>query len=58
MAKATTQQLYQAECDPACGFLTRDHSEPELVSFLIAHCINTHGKTLSEKDARGIIRRL
>ena len=58
MAKTVTQQLYQVECDPACGFLTRNHNEAELIPFVITHCLNTHSKTLSEKDARGLVRRL
>ena len=58
MAKTATQQLYQVECDPACGFLIRNHNEAEIVPIVIGHCLNTHNKVLSVEDARKGVQRL
>ena len=58
MAKTMTQQLYQVECDPACGFLVRNHNEAEIIPIVITHCLNTHSKALSVEDARASIKRL
>lgn len=58
MAKTVSQQLYQVECAPECGFLTRNHNEAELIPIVITHCLNTHNKTITEKDVRSDIKRL
>lgn len=58
MAKTQTVALYQVECEPACGFLIRNHNETELSPIVITHCLNTHNKTVSEKDVRGMVTRV
>ncbi len=58
MPSTTTQTLYQVDCDPACGFLTRNHNDAELIPIVIAHCLNSHQKALSEKDVRGFMKKL
>ena len=58
MTKTMAQQLYQVECDPACGFLVRNHNETEIVPIVIAHCLNTHNKVLSADEARKSVKRL
>ena len=48
--------LKQIECDPKCGFLVRSHDEKELITFGIEHAKKQHNMTVSEKDAKGMIK--
>jgi predicted small metal-binding protein len=48
--------LKQIECDPKCGFLVRSHDEKELITIGIEHAKKAHNMTVSEKDAKGMMK--
>ena len=50
------EKLKQLECDPKCGFLIRSHNEKEIVEIAIQHAKKAHSMTVTEKDARGMLK--
>ena len=58
MAKgeAAMGPLKSITCDPACGFMVRSHDEKELISMAESHSKHAHKKTLSEKDAKAMVK--
>ncbi len=48
--------LKSVTCDPSCGFMVRSHSEKELVSMVKMHAKQMHHKTLTDKEAKAMIK--
>ena len=48
--------LKSVSCDPECGFMIRSHDEKELGAIVIEHAKTQHGKTITEKDVKGIMK--
>ncbi len=48
--------LKSVTCDPSCGFMVRSHSEKELISMVKQHAKNVHHKSLTDKEARAMIK--
>ena len=51
-----TEKIKQLECDPKCGFLIRSHNEKEIVDIAIQHAKKAHSMTVTEKDAKGMLK--
>ena len=51
----TPNSLWKIACGPDCGFLIRSHTKDEVTATAVAHAKNTHGKTLTAADARGML---
>jgi predicted small metal-binding protein len=49
-------KLKKVECDPKCGFLIQSHDEKEIVDIAIQHAKKAHSKSITEKDARGMMK--
>jgi predicted small metal-binding protein len=54
--KKMATELKKIECDPKCGFKVISHDEKELVEIAIQHGKKQHNMTLTEKDAKGMMR--
>jgi predicted small metal-binding protein len=50
------ENLKKVECDPTCGFMVRSHDEKELVEIVTKHAKKAHNMTITEKDAKGMIK--
>jgi predicted small metal-binding protein len=50
------KDLKKVECDPTCGFMVRSHDEKELVEIVTKHAKKAHNMTITEKDAKGMIK--
>lgn len=50
------EKLKKIECDPKCGFLVRSHDEKEVVKIATQHAKESHNMTLTEKDAKGMMK--
>ncbi len=48
--------MKSVSCDPDCGFMCRSHDEKELSTIVIDHAHNAHGKTLTEKDVKSMMK--
>ena len=50
--------LNKVSCDPMCGFSVQSHDEKELISFVMEHVKNAHGKKMSEAEVRGMMKKV
>jgi predicted small metal-binding protein len=50
------EKLKKVECDPQCGFLVRSHDEKEIVEVAIQHMKKAHGKFITEKDVKPMMK--
>jgi predicted small metal-binding protein len=50
------ETLKQIECEPKCGFLIRSHDEKELIRIGMEHAKTAHGMTVTEKDAKEMMK--
>ena len=48
--------MKSVSCDPDCGFMCRSHDEKELTTIVIDHAHNAHGKTITEKDVKSMMK--
>jgi predicted small metal-binding protein len=49
-------QLKKFECDPVCGFKVQSHDEKELIEIGIQHAKKFHKMTLSEEEAKAMLK--
>jgi predicted small metal-binding protein len=54
--KEMSKDLKEVQCDPACGFMMRSHDEKEVIDATIKHAQKAHGKKISAKDVRGMMK--
>jgi predicted small metal-binding protein len=50
------EKLKQIECEPKCGFLIRGHDEKEILAIAMNHAKTAHKMSVTEKDARGLLK--
>ena len=50
------EALKKLECDPKCGFLIRSHDEKEVIRIALEHARTIHNMTLTEKEAKEMVR--
>jgi len=48
--------LKSVSCTPECGFMVRSHDEKELSAIVIDHAKKQHGKTMTEKDVKPMMK--
>jgi predicted small metal-binding protein len=48
-------QIKRISCDPECGFAVQSHIEDEVVDVAAKHVKEKHGKSVSDKELRGMI---
>ncbi len=48
--------MKSVSCDADCGFKCRSHDEKELTTIVIDHAHNAHGKALTEKDVKSMMK--
>jgi predicted small metal-binding protein len=54
--KEMSKDLKEIQCDPACGFMMRSHDEKEVIDATIKHAQKAHGKKMTAKDVRGMMK--
>lgn len=55
-AEVKEKELKKVECDPACGFMIKDHDEKELIEMVKKHVKKAHGKDLTDKEIKEKIK--
>jgi predicted small metal-binding protein len=50
------EKLKKIECDPKCGFMVQSHDEKEVIEIAKEHAKKFHNMTLSEKDAKSMMK--
>jgi predicted small metal-binding protein len=48
--------LKKIECDPKCGFMVQSHDEKEVIEIAKQHAKKYHDMTISEKDAKSMMK--
>jgi len=48
--------LKKIECDPKCGFMVQSHDEKEVIEIAKQHAKKFHDMTISEKDAKSMMK--
>jgi len=48
--------MFEIDCDPACGFMVKDHDKSEAIKMAITHMKDTHGKDVSEEEASELVK--
>jgi predicted small metal-binding protein len=49
-------ELKKIECDPVCGFKVQSHDEKELIGIGIEHAKKFHNMTVTEKEAKAMVK--
>jgi predicted small metal-binding protein len=49
-------ELKKIECEPKCGFMVRSHDEKELTFIAMEHARTKHNMTVTEKDAKAMMK--
>lgn len=52
------EKLLKIECDPKCGFMVQSHDEKEVIDVAREHARKKHGMSVSEKDAREMLKQV
>ena len=50
------KQLFEIDCDPACGFMVKSHNKGETIKMAREHLKDIHGKDTSEDDASKMVK--